>query len=243
MSAETKKAGEDWGDIENPPKEKRGLPRWLLFCGGGCIVAALLCAIGLYFAMRFMKEGMDEEQQYPKLEQHIGLDHRLTDYKLAFGAALLGTESYTFLKEKTVAVLFVADTDEERKQYDALLDPAITQGTGQLGRREDIEAGTIPIQGRDLRIIRAIQKQFRMPGQSAKEGASAYLDITPEGSVDKLYLMYMKLESMDRVTDEELALFLAPFRVGPAHVESKLPEQPPTEGDAADDKEGADGDH
>src|SRR5688572_30506234 len=112
MSAETKNAGEDWGDIENVPKQKRGLPKWLLFCGGGCLVALVLGGIAGYFVFKLIEEGKDQDVQYPKLEQHIGLDHRLSDYEL-FGIEIAGSESYIFGTQTAdrVATIFVADTD------------------------------------------------------------------------------------------------------------------------------------
>ena len=244
MSAETKNAGEDWGDIENVPKQKRGLPRWLMFCGGGCLIALVLGGIAAYVAVQFFKQAKDQDVQYPKLERHIGLDHRLGDYQL-FGIEIMGSESYIFGTKKAdrMAMILVADTDDERKVFDAQLDPAVTQGMSGGGAREEVEAGTIHVQGRDLRVIRSIQKPITFPGQKSQKGASAFVDITAEGSVDKLYLMYMRPADSTRVSDEEILEFLVPFRVGPQHVESKAPAESEKTGESPTKEEEPGGDH
>ncbi len=244
MSAETKNAGEDWGDIENVPKQKRGLPRWLMFCGGGCLLALVVGAIGVFFVMKFVKQAADQDVQYPKLERHIALDHRLDDYDL-IGMDVAGSESYILSAKKKdrMAMIFIADTEEERKLYESQLDPAVSTGVGNVGTREGIEAGTIQVQGRELQIVRAIQKPFSLPGQNAKKGASAFVDITAEGSVDKLYLSYVRPEDMTRVSDEEIVAFLAPFHVGPLHVESTPPMESKDDGATPTEEDEPDGDH
>ena len=34
--------GEEWADEPEVPKKKGGLPGWLWFCGGGCLIAVIL---------------------------------------------------------------------------------------------------------------------------------------------------------------------------------------------------------
>ena len=45
--------GSDWGDIDSLPPPKSGTPKWLMFCGAGCLLAILMMiiAVALLVAM------------------------------------------------------------------------------------------------------------------------------------------------------------------------------------------------
>jgi hypothetical protein len=210
---------EDWGDLEQVETKRSGFPKWLLFCGGGCLLMVVRLVVAGIFVVDKFKEFTDPDVQYPKLEEHIAFDHRLDDHQL-FGVHLWGEEAYLFFAQdkKSWAMFLVADTPEEKAELEKLFDPNYV-GDGEeavsMGARQDAVVGTIEIQGRELRVLRAQQESnLPIPGAGAQSGATIMVDLSAPEATTGLVLMYMRNGQQEPVGDEEVAAFLAPFHVG-----------------------------
>lgn len=205
---------EDWGDLESLPPPKAGAPRWLWFCGGGCLLLALgLFAIGTW-GYTWVKEGLDPEIQWPKVAQVLPYDERPEDFELKFGGQIPGLEFYAFVYKdmQTIAALVVQSN--EKGEFDARL---------EFG--EDVvlfEQGELEIQGRTVPLTR-IQvegESARMPWHDrgfdpdVQQLSMLQLDLTEPGTERGIVALFTRED--DQFPSEELVReFLRPFHVGP----------------------------
>jgi hypothetical protein len=86
---------------------------------------------------------------------------------------------------------------------------------------EDMKAGTIEVQGRDLHVLR-MRMQFSgfaaklMPKEAQdRMGSMAFVDLTPDDLDGMLLLQITRTHGDVPVTDDEIRDILKPFHVGP----------------------------
>ncbi len=89
---------------------------------------------------------------------------------------------------------------------------------------QDVQAGTVEVQGRDLHVLR-MHMEFPswmkgLMGKKAGEelgkfGSMAFVDVTQEAKDGMVLLEMMKVSGPEPVSDDEIRTFLKPFRIGP----------------------------
>lgn len=217
----------DFDDQPVAPPRKRTFPLWLLFCGGGCLLAILGAVVAAGLVFNQFKGFSDPEVQWPRLEEHIAVDERPEELSLLFGGGMMGIEMFTFEDSRGYAVIFqffgFGEADEARDQ---LFDPEFTGSVAGLGGRKDLQAGTIDIQGRELDVIRFYQFDSGDEGEAgegdadppARFGVSALVDLTRPGEPGLLVVQIVRAGQVSvggPVPDEYIRELLAPFSVGP----------------------------
>jgi hypothetical protein len=207
-----------WGEAESaPPPKKKGIPTWLWFCGGGCLLAVII-GIGLvaWLASRF-SGSTDPEKQWPKVAEILPYDERPPELNLKFGFDL-GMGMYFFEdKRGFMAVLMHMGMggDKDRRQ---LMNPESEMGF--LGQRKDAKAAKITVQGRELDVLR-FQHIGGSSGPSSEKtpqvesGQAALVDLTPDDQSGFLILQLVRTHSSEEIGNEDIIRFLKPFHVGP----------------------------
>ena len=214
----------DFDDQPVAPPRKRSFPLWLLFCGGGCLLAILGGVVVVGLVINQFKGFSDPEVQWPRLEAHVAVDERPEELSLLFGGGMMGIEMFTFEDSRGYAVIFqYFGLGEADKARDQLFDPEFTGSVAGLGGRKDLQAGTIDIQGRELAVIRFYQFDSGDEGEAgegdanppARSGVSALVDLTGPGEPGLLVVQIVRAGQVsDPIPDEYLRELLAPFHVG-----------------------------
>ncbi|MFT7669502.1 MAG: hypothetical protein ACI8X5_002205 [Planctomycetota bacterium] len=211
---------QEWNDeIEVPPK-KKGLPGWLMFCGGGCLIAVILTLLGGYFVFSEIKEMADPELQWAELEKATDMDARPPELELMFGWHL-GIDLW-MLKDNRgyVAVIYDFGDSSDSDRDEIFSEGFDGGGIAGLGKMNDSELGEITVQGRKLPIVRFQNSGgFSLGEESVKGGGAAcFTDITPESNSGFMMLFLMRNPGQDNskadIEDAVLVQFLAPFSIG-----------------------------
>lgn len=211
MSGE--ESGAEWANEPEVPKKKKGLPGWLWFCGGGCLIVVVLAAIGAIFAVKQFEGFTDQTVQWEKLSASVEIDvppegwsfHKMP--MVPFDQFIFtGAGGSTF----TLMIMEPPGAAEMEEIFSEDFDGGAVMGLQEV---KDIEHGSILVQGRELRVVHFIQKVV-MQGESD----GAYIDITPEDSEDFWLLVAATPAKLDAITDDYIRDFLLPFHIGPDHV-------------------------
>jgi hypothetical protein len=213
----------NWGTENEPPPKKKGLPTWLWFCGGGCLLAVVLSIIlGAWLfskAKEFVKESTDPEKQWPQLAQILPYDARPSELKLSLGTHI-GADVYVFEDARGFAeIIFGFSETQGAEVRDKLMNPEYSGGAFGVGARKDLKGGTIRVQGRDLKVVRFRQSEKDSSSGVQAEvkvgaGPSILVDLTPDTGKRPVILQMVRLHSDEPITDEEVVEFLKPFHVG-----------------------------
>ncbi len=207
---------EEWADEPEVPKKKRGLPGWLWFCGGGCLIAVVLIAIGSVFLWGTIEEMMDADKQWESVGELVEYDQRPEGWTIFGLSAIPGVDGFVFMdlaRGRSVNwMVFPASKADETR--DGIFGEDFTGGgVPGLSEISSEELSEVLVQGRAIPIIRFTQKTLGTGKQ-----AGAFLDITPDDVAD-LWLLQVTLGPDSKaVTDEFINEFLAPFHLGPDHV-------------------------
>ncbi|MDP6538075.1 MAG: hypothetical protein QF903_05230 [Planctomycetota bacterium] len=204
------------------PPAKRAFPLWLLFCGGGCLLAVLAALVVAGLLFKQFQGFNDPDVQWPRIEERLSFDQRPEELNLLFGGGMMGVEMFTFEDSRGYAVIFQSfDISEADEARDQLFDPEFTGSIAGLGGRKDLQAGTIEIQGRVLDVLRFYQFEDEEAGEGgegspARAGVSALIDLTAPGDPGLFVVQVVRAtHTSDPVPDEYLRELLAPFHVGP----------------------------
>jgi hypothetical protein len=215
-----------WGAETEPAPKKKTIPTWLWFCGGGCIGAVILAVIiGTWLfqkGVEMVKEARDPEKQWPALAQIIPFDERPPELQLLAGGTFQ-TQFFVFMDSRGFIDSFLRfrekDTEEIRGQ---LLSPNFKGSVFGLGGRKNLQAGTLLVQGRELKVLRYDQLEGESHQFSKEEGRppppgkgpAILVDLTPAGEKRMLVLQMVRTKSEEPITDEEVQAFFKPFHVG-----------------------------
>ena len=106
----------EWGGEEPAPKKKRGclLPTWLWACGGGCLLLTLLIGAGLFWGVGQVKNLVDPEVQWPRLQKVLPFDERPEGMQMITGMQMFGMENYTLMdleRGLQISVYYFDDND------------------------------------------------------------------------------------------------------------------------------------
>jgi hypothetical protein len=207
---------EEWADSPEVPKKKRGLPGWLWFCGGGCLIAVVLAVVGGFFMVGRFKQALDQDAQWEKLAATIEMDDRPSGWMIVGMdfVPMIPFDGFVFTDNSGRTFNLMILPPKEAGEMEEVFSGDF-QGGSFLGLQsmEEVTQGTIDIQGKEFPVVRFTQTVVVQGKQSG-----ALIDITPEDSSDFWLLQAVVPGDQGAVTDEYITKFLAPFHIGPAHV-------------------------
>lgn len=210
----------NWGANEAPVK-KSGLPKWLLWCGGGCLLALVVGGIGAFVLFKlgkeFVEEARDSEKQWPKLQQLLPFDERPAGYELGWGSSFL-METYVLKDGKGLVGVVMRFKESDAESVDAqLMNPEFGGSFMGMGGRKDTQAGTIEMQGTTFDVLRFRQAEAQAaPGEGAVSAPahSAYVRLTAAGDTRPVVVQLIAMGAMQPIGDEQIRDYFAPFHVG-----------------------------
>jgi hypothetical protein len=212
-----------WSVEEAGPPKKRGIPTWLWFCGGGCLLAVLFGIVALGLGYHFVKKATDPELQKQALAKILPYDQWPQEMKPKFGFQVVG-EQYTFEDsrgfQEQIQLHKGRDGAEGRKRLFDAEHPQFPQSFG-VGRFEDMKSGTVEVQGRELHVLRMKVElaEFitRWMDKDAKNKlpSMAFVDLTPDDLEGMLLIQITRQRDDAPITDDEIRDILRPFHVGP----------------------------
>jgi hypothetical protein len=209
----------EWAESPEAPPKKRGVPGWLLFCGGGCLIAMVLMVVGGFLLYGAWEEANDPDLQWPRLAEYIPFDERPEPWHLTYNPLLPGTEDAFILtdlsggKNAGTVINFSIYKEAQRSSIEGFFEEGF-KGGGLPGvmEMENAEHGEVDLQGRLLPIVRFTQSN---PIEQADGVQGAFLDFTPEGD-PRLFLIQIITPFKDPpVSEEWLEDVFEPFRIGP----------------------------
>lgn len=212
-----------WSEEGAPAPQKKSVPTWAWWVGGGCLLLLLIVGIGGFFVVRLVgqaaKEWQDPEKQWESVRKVLPYDKRPegVEFHTSFH---IGMDFWLFNDRRGYMVMLMqlpaTDAEESRQQ---LLDEQASHGFfGKFGRSGQKRL-KIKVQGRELDALRFVQEggdgaQGREPGTGP--GATMIVDLTSDDSERPLVLQMTRVSGGDAPFDEQAVIdFLEPFHVGP----------------------------
>ena len=211
----------EWGKEEDAPVKKRGclLPTWLWGCGGGCLLAIILSIGGGIYCVGKVKNAMDPDAQWAKLDKILPFDERPGGLELMFGWSL-GLEYYILMDVNSgyMVSVYYFDSSDAEEGREAFFNPEVKAGVMGVGERKDEELSTVLIGSRERKVMRFNQSnvefEFGDAGSTtADSGYSAVVDITPEEDPGLVAVMFMALNGQTEIPDEDLVHFFDDFYI------------------------------
>jgi hypothetical protein len=234
----------DWGTEDNQAKPKKRIPTWV-WIGGGCCGVALLAVIALTAGGIFLgHKMMDQEANWKSLSEQVEFDPeaKRADAMIVgnpMATMQPGIEGLWQITSKSNAwqasvIRFGGNSaDEMRKAaFTEEHAPQLAQMVAAFSEN-DVELGTIEVQGRTLRVRRfatAKADAVEPPAKPEDEHKSksvfgeiskafkkgvVMVDITPDGQAGLLLFAYTRLGDVSRIPDEVVVDFLKPYHIGP----------------------------
>ena len=211
----------EWGKEEDAPVKKRGclLPTWLWGCGGGCLLMIILSIGGGIYCVGKVKNAMDPDAQWAKLDKILPFDERPGGLELMFGWSL-GLEYYILMDVNSgyMVSVYYFDSSDAEEGREAFFNPEVKAGVMGVGERKDEELSTVLIGSRERKVMRFNQSnvefEFGDAGSTtADSGYSAVVDITPEEDPGLVAVMFMALNGQTEIPDEDLVHFFDDFYI------------------------------
>lgn len=213
-----------WAEDGQDKPMRKQLPKWVWFCGAGCLLA-LIAVVGIvWFGVQQGKKFMDTELGWTELQQILPADdvhpqhvaHALPNPMMTMvqvvgpGPTMLQFQQHKgHDAEKTRRELF----ESEKPQFPENL---------VVMKFTDLEKMDVVVQGRSLHAFKMkseITGFMRTIAGKEADKADQYmilLDVTPEGRADELVLLTIqRAATLGPFTDDDLAEQLAPFHIGP----------------------------
>ena len=203
--------------------KKKGIPTWLWFCGGGCLLAVLVTVVVGGFLFRAARTAMDPEIQKQRLAKILPYDEWPKEMQPMFGMQVVG-EQYTFQDtrgfQEQIQLHKGRDGTEGRKHLFQTVPPKFPKNL-VIMKFEDLAPGTVEVQGRTLSLLR-MRMEFSglfgkmMPAEAREQmGSTAFIDLTPETLDGMMLFQLTRTKGQAPITDDEIRTVLAPFHVGP----------------------------
>lgn len=214
-----------WTEDGAPAPQKKSIPTWIWWVGGGCLTLLLIVGIGGFFAVRFIgkaaKEWQDPEKQWASIQHVLPYEKRPESVEFALSWHLFGVDAWVFNDKRGYMVMLMQLPEKNSQQTrDQLLDPKSTRSVfGNFGRHSQ-ERLKLKVQGRELEALRFVQDMGNAGGggadaQGTGPGATIVVDLTPDDSPRPLILQMTRASGGDQPFDEQAAIdFLEPFHVG-----------------------------
>jgi len=205
----------DWGDVEAAPKSK-GFPKWLLFCGGGCLLLVIAGIGASVWGYRWFLEARDPDVQWPRIEEIVAADEGVREeYTLGLGMRPTeGFDQFQLVHKKTgLQVVLMrqsgAEGTEARQKLFEGEDVGLPENMPFIDF-EGAERTTVSVQGRELKAMRFTTK-IPVVGSSA----SLFLDLGEEGAEGLVMIQITRQGGSQPITDDEVREALGPFHIGP----------------------------
>lgn len=202
----------NWPD-ETPLPKKRGVPKWIFFCGGGCLLVAIaVVALSLYLLPKFKDLG-EADAQLPVLQSALAFDPLPPEMQFVMSMPI-PMRIFVFQDTRGYIVNFtVTNAGQREEMRGTLLNPDF--GGAGLAQRRNAVSAEVTVQGRELTGLRCTQEMDAMFSQTAREGSSILLDVTPEEGTNTVFVQITRTGGDVPVSDEEVRTILEPFHVGP----------------------------
>ncbi|MCY2959588.1 MAG: hypothetical protein NTY35_05420 [Planctomycetota bacterium] len=202
-----------WGDEAAAPPKKSGFPKWLLFCGGGCLLAVILGAIVIKLGFDHVKEWGQAEQQLPALQAALPFDPLPPETEFKF-AIRFPMDWFIFQDSRGyVMFFFLARAGDGEELRRTVLSPDFN-GFG-MGKRSEQQEATVNVQGRDVKGLRFLQAKGAGQNTGETQGPSILLEVGPEAGTHVVVVQITRAGSDAPITDEDVRTLLKPFHVGP----------------------------
>ena len=212
-----------WTEEGPTAPRRKGVPTWLWFCGGGCLLAVLLAVVVAGIGYRLFKTATDPEVQKQKVAKILAYDAWPEEMTPRFGMQVVG-EQYTFedrrgFQEQIQLHKGQQGLDGRKKMFESN-PPEFPKDLGVM-EFEKLDPGTVEIQGRELDLLRM---RLRFTGLMAKFmpkevqdqiGSMVIVDLTPDDLEGMLLMQITRIRGDGPITDEEIRAILKPFHVGP----------------------------
>lgn len=198
----------DWGEGGAAAPKKRRIPKWAWWgCGGGCLLVTLVVAIASFLMYRAVRDGMDEEKQWPRLQEVLAYEQRPANISIEIGLSYGADQFHLVDRESDLRAALVEYPSSGRDDYEQLLDPDFDLAGIKL---VEAEAGTLTIQGREVRCLRFARIDSRFDYRGG--GPGIRVDLTGDRPRPRT-LELVRASDGERIEDAEVEAFLAPFQV------------------------------
>lgn len=211
----------EWGGEEPSPKKKRGclLPTWLWACGGGCLLLTLLIGAGLFWGVGQVKNLVDPEVQWPRLQKVLPFDERPEGMQMITGMQMFGMENYTLMdleRGLQISVYYFDDSDSSDADDSrwTFFDPEQETASASMIGRANEELGMLRIGSRDRKVMRFTQESFSFGSEEMKKQASGpciAVDVTPEDSPGFLFVVFFEPGGELEIPDDYVLSFFEDF--------------------------------
>ncbi|MFO1009844.1 MAG: hypothetical protein U1F29_07245 [Planctomycetota bacterium] len=218
-----------WSVDPTEAPKKKSFPKWVWFCGGGCLLALLAGIVALVLVGNMIKKATDPERNEQALQVVLPHDPLPEEMKIQFHASL-GMEQFTLIDSRGFQLQFqIHDNADGTRARSQMFEKDVPEFPKDLGvmKFEDMTKAMVDVQGRELAVIR-MKLQFSgimgsMMPEEAKDqvGSMMWIDLTPpvkEGETPEHTLVLgqiTRVKGKGEITDEELRTLLSPFHVGP----------------------------
>ncbi len=213
---------QDWNEEVAPPPKKKGLPGWLMFCGGGCLIAMILGSIGFYFVFEAFSKSMDPEENWARLEEHFDIDARPPELDPMFSWSL-GMDFWMLMDDRGYIVVIYDFGEAQASERDAIFSEDFKGGgLPGLNKIDDPKIGVVNVQGRELKVVRFENSGGFNPGgqqTAGGQGPACFVDITDVDDPGFQMVFLMRgpggEDAKEEISDEAIQDFLEPFVIGP----------------------------
>jgi hypothetical protein len=197
----------EWGEEQETPRKKKGIPGWVWWgCGGGCLVVTLIAVAVVVAGTFFFRGAIDPEKQWPRLAEVLAYDQRPEHLSLEFGMGIGADQFHLVDHAAGLRAALIQYPSSASSEYKQTMDPDF--GVMGLGKMVDARTGTLEIQRREVPFVRFERVK---PEPEGAVGPGIRLDLTGEtGKPRTLELRKLRVEPLG---DEEVLAFLSCFDV------------------------------
>lgn len=214
-----------WAESNAEQPVRKSLPKWVWFCGGGCLLAFIVAVVATIFVVRGVQKALDPEASWAKLQEVIPADSPPPPGYQAIAMPLVPFDQVTVRADDNTQIQFQRHTGSDATQTRTGLfesDEPQFPSNMVIMSFQDMTNGSLDIQGREIRYVR-MRMQLEgwaksLAGEKANEAEMTMLlaDVTPVGRENELVLMTIQRPtSRGELDDETVRRLVAPFHIGP----------------------------
>lgn len=215
-----------WAEDGQDKPLRKQLPKWVWFCGAGCVLALIATAAIVFFSVKAAKQMMDPAHGWSELQKIIPADDEHPELTaMSMPMPVMNMSMVMVIGPDRVQMQFQHHTgsnaEKSRRELFESDEPKFPENMVVM-KFTDLEKTEVEIQGRQVRGFRMkTEITGFMRSVAGKEAPEAdqymmFLDVTPEGRTDDLVLLQIQRPSTaGPFTEEELNALLAPIHIGP----------------------------